>query len=76
VTAQRATAEDGSSSRHLQRGTGNRRAVIVRGEPGIGKSRLTADFQDYLRARGWSVHKARCQAHLKKTPFAPWTRAS
>ncbi|HET9475918.1 MAG TPA: adenylate/guanylate cyclase domain-containing protein [Dehalococcoidia bacterium] len=51
---------------------GSPRAVVLRGAPGIGKSRLTADFQDYLRARGWSVHGSRCQAHLQSTPFSAW----
>jgi predicted ATPase len=51
---------------------GSPRAVVLRGAPGIGKSRLTADFQDYLRARGWSVHGSRCQAHLESTPFSAW----
>lgn len=51
---------------------GASRTVLLRGEPGIGKSRLTADFQDYLRVRGWSVHTSKCQAHLRSTPFSGW----
>jgi len=51
---------------------GSGRTVAVQGEPGIGKSRLTADFLDYLVMRGWGVHRAQCQSHLESNPFAPW----
>ena len=54
---------------------GSARSVAVQGEAGIGKSRLTADFQDYLQARGWRLCRARCQSHLQDTPFAPWAEA-
>jgi class 3 adenylate cyclase/tetratricopeptide (TPR) repeat protein len=54
---------------------GSARSVAVQGEAGIGKSRLTADFQDYLQARGWRLCRARCQSHLEGTPFAPWAEA-
>ncbi len=53
--------------------SGAARSAVVQGEPGIGKSRLTADFRDYLAVRGWTVLRGRCQAHTAANPFAPWT---
>ncbi len=48
------------------------RCVVISGEAGMGKSRLAMDFQDYLSARGWNVHRGYCYSHSATTPFAPW----
>jgi class 3 adenylate cyclase/tetratricopeptide (TPR) repeat protein len=53
---------------------GRSRTVAIVGEAGIGKSRLTADFLDYLGMRGWNVHRGQCQSHLAGNPFSPWTQ--
>ncbi len=56
----------------LEAERGEARTVAISGEAGIGKSRLTADFLDYLSMRGWEVHRAQCQSHLVGNPYAPW----
>jgi len=48
-------------------------ALVMRGEAGAGKSRLLLEMLQYVRARGWEVHQARCFAHTSGSPFAPWT---
>lgn len=47
------------------------RAVLLRGEPGIGKSRLARELRARVvreEARTWTM---RCSAHTINTPFAP-----
>ena len=46
--------------------------AYVWGEPGIGKSRLTAELRAGLRAKGWQEFIASCQLQTSKTPFAAW----
>jgi class 3 adenylate cyclase/tetratricopeptide (TPR) repeat protein len=49
-----------------------RGAVIgVVAEPGVGKSRLCAEFADRCRARGIEVYEAQAQAHGEAIPFLP-----
>ena len=50
-------------------GTGRVAAVV--GEPGVGKSRLCAEFIDRCRARGLMVYEAHCPAHGKTIPYLP-----
>jgi class 3 adenylate cyclase/tetratricopeptide (TPR) repeat protein len=57
----------------LKRGSG--RWAYLWGEPGIGKSRLTAEVAAQLEAAGWRHTKASCQVHTWHTPFAPWREA-
>jgi class 3 adenylate cyclase/tetratricopeptide (TPR) repeat protein len=51
---------------------GGGRSLVISGEPGVGKSRLTLEFGQYLRARGWAVHRAQCYSHESGNPFEPW----
>lgn len=51
---------------------GRERVVVVRGEAGMGKSRLTGEFERELPERGWSVHIGRSYQHTQGQPFAPW----
>jgi class 3 adenylate cyclase/tetratricopeptide (TPR) repeat protein len=50
-------------------GTGRVAAVV--GEPGVGKSRLCAEFVERCRARGLMVYEAHCPAHGKTVPYLP-----
>ena len=56
----------------LDRGmAGEGGAVIVLGQPGIGKSRLLELVQESAGWRGWQVHYARCDEFAVPEPFAP-----
>jgi class 3 adenylate cyclase/tetratricopeptide (TPR) repeat protein len=56
----------------LQRGhTGEGQVVGIVGEPGVGKSRLCAEFVQRCRARGIGVYQAQAQAHAKNVAFLP-----
>lgn len=57
-------------ARGAARGRG--RWLFIRGEPGIGKSALTAALASKLRNEGWKTVAAYCQAHTAGTPFVPW----
>lgn len=57
-------------ARRVARGRG--RWVFVRGEPGIGKSALTAAIATKLSGEGWRTIAAYCQPHLSGTPFGAW----
>jgi tetratricopeptide (TPR) repeat protein len=46
--------------------------AYIHGEPGIGKSRLTAELFTQLRAEGWQELIASCQMHTRNTPFSAW----
>jgi class 3 adenylate cyclase len=64
--------EMGTLKTALQRsleGTGRVAAVV--GEPGVGKSRLCAEFVDHCRAQGLRVFEAHCPAHGKAIPYLP-----
>ena len=50
-------------------------AVVVTGEPGIGKSRLLAELTDRARARGGLVLAGRAAEYETDLPFAPWVDA-
>jgi class 3 adenylate cyclase/tetratricopeptide (TPR) repeat protein len=50
-------------------GTGRVAAVV--GEPGVGKSRICAEFVERCRARGLVVYEAHCPAHGKTIPYLP-----
>jgi class 3 adenylate cyclase len=53
---------------------GQRRLVVISGEPGIGKSRLVDVFIDGLRARNTTVAVARAERNDRQTSFLPWRR--
>ncbi|GAA4474495.1 AAA family ATPase [Rhodococcus olei] len=56
---------------------GHAALVVVRGEPGVGKTRLVADFAARVRARGALVAHSRCYAVAGAMPFGPvadWLR--
>jgi class 3 adenylate cyclase/tetratricopeptide (TPR) repeat protein len=50
-------------------GTGRVAAVV--GEPGVGKSRLCAEFVERCRARGLVAYEAHCPAHGRSIPYLP-----
>ena len=51
---------------------GHGAVAIVRGEPGIGKSRLTRALRALLDAGSWDVMVGGCQSHTSGQPFALW----
>jgi class 3 adenylate cyclase/tetratricopeptide (TPR) repeat protein len=53
--------------------SGHGKVAVIRGEPGIGKSRLTQGLRQALEAREWVILLGGCQAHTSGQPFAPWT---
>ena len=50
---------------------GNGRVAAVVGEPGVGKSRLCAEFVERCRAQDLMVYEAHCPAHGKTIPYLP-----
>jgi len=48
------------------------RWAYIWGEPGIGKSRLTAELRTRLVAQSWRSVTASCHTYTSRTPFAPW----
>lgn len=46
-------------------------SVLLRGEPGIGKSRLAHELRAVVRRAGADSWTLRCSAHGANTPFAP-----
>lgn len=53
---------------------GNGRLVTLRGEAGIGKTRLLAELERRLRQRGVSVGRGWCSEDGGSPPFWPWRR--
>lgn len=51
------------------------RALLVTGEPGIGKSRLVAELCSAARARGATVLEGRAHETDSTHPYAPWLTA-
>lgn len=47
--------------------------MLVVGEPGIGKSRLLAEFLGEAAAKGVQVHRGYCEAYLGASPLQPFT---
>lgn len=58
----------------LQAEGGSGRTVAIHGEAGIGKSRLSLEFSNYLEARGWVTHRASCYSHTSGNFFEPWAQ--
>ncbi|MDA1075722.1 MAG: AAA family ATPase [Proteobacteria bacterium] len=50
---------------------GSGRVAAVVGEPGVGKSRLCAEFVESCRAQGLLVYEAHCPAHGRTIPYLP-----
>ncbi len=59
---------------HLSRQVSARRSgwAYIHGEPGIGKSRLTAELSARLLGEGWGELTASSQMHTRNTPFSAW----
>jgi class 3 adenylate cyclase len=55
-----------------QRSAKSGRAVVVVGEPGIGKSRLVEEFRLGLETRGAAYIIAQCEEPISNTPFGPF----
>lgn len=53
---------------------GRRRSLVIAGEPGIGKSHLVREAEEYLKARGWNIHRGQCHPHTAANPFSPWVQ--
>lgn len=51
---------------------GRGQIVVVRGEAGMGKSRLAAEFERALPKRGWTIAVGRAYRHTSGQPFALW----
>ena len=54
--------------------SGERRAVLLLGEPGIGKTRMASALAAHAHTEGALVVLARCPPEAA-TPFEPWVRA-
>ena len=52
--------------------SGTGRVLTIIGDPGIGKSRLSADVARIARGRGFRVHTAACLPDRRATPYLPW----
>lgn len=52
--------------------TGNGNIVLIRGEPGIGKSCLAGTFAEAMRAESALVVYGQCHETLGSPPFWPW----
>lgn len=50
---------------------GRHHVVLLRGEPGIGKSRLLRELRERLAGAPCTVREMRCQAEYSSTPFHP-----
>ena len=48
--------------------------AFISGEPGIGKTRLAAEFADLMRARGVRVAWAACRQDGGAPPYFPWSQ--
>jgi DNA-binding SARP family transcriptional activator/tetratricopeptide (TPR) repeat protein len=53
---------------------GDRRAVLISGEPGVGKTRLAAELASVVAAEGAGVLYGRCDEDLG-IPYQPWVEA-
>ncbi|GII56036.1 hypothetical protein Pth03_44250 [Planotetraspora thailandica] len=51
------------------------RAVAVRGDPGMGKTRLLAELADLARARGFTVHHGQATEFERNVPFGVYLAA-
>ncbi|WP_171074396.1 helix-turn-helix transcriptional regulator [Nonomuraea basaltis] len=51
------------------------RAVAVRGDPGMGKTRLLAELVDLARARGFAVHHGQATEFERDVPFGVYLAA-
>jgi class 3 adenylate cyclase/predicted ATPase len=52
--------------------SGEGRVVVLTGEPGIGKSRITAALQGHLRLDPHARLRQFCSPHHQSTPLHPW----
>ena len=50
---------------------GEGQVIGIVAEPGVGKSRLCAEFVEAVRARDIEVHEAHCQSHGRTLPLMP-----
>ncbi|UCE63148.1 MAG: AAA family ATPase, partial [Nitrospirota bacterium] len=55
----------------VRAGKGTGAAVLIRGEPGIGKSRLIEAFKDQLAGQSFTLLECYCLAYDQHTAFAP-----
>jgi DNA polymerase III delta prime subunit len=53
-------------------GHGDGRAVLISGEPGIGKTRLAEEVATSAESRGWQVAWGRCYHRVGAPAYWPW----
>ena len=53
---------------------GSGRLVLVAGEPGIGKTRISEEVATYARVRGAKAHWGRCHEGDGAPPYWPWVQ--
>jgi predicted ATPase len=51
---------------------GRGRLFLVSGEPGIGKSRLSAEFASLAQTHGMAVQRGHCLDHQETVPYLPF----
>lgn len=54
--------------------SGTPHVLLVVGEPGIGKTRVSEELTTYARMRGAHVHWGRCHEGEGAPPFWPWVQ--
>ena len=55
--------------------SGQGRLVLLAGEPGIGKTRITQELASYAENRGAKVFWGRCYEEEGAPPYWPWVQA-
>jgi predicted ATPase len=58
----------------VERAGSGRQAVLLLGDPGIGKSRLAHECAQGLKAEGWRLIDAECSPNLQGAPFSTLKR--
>ena len=53
---------------------GHSQTVVISGIAGIGKSRLTLEFQKQLEVNDWTIISGACYSYTAAKPFSPWVQ--
>jgi class 3 adenylate cyclase len=46
--------------------------ILISGDAGIGKSRLSKQFKEHMHKRKWKICSGACYSHTDGKPYAPW----